>query len=340
MKKRSSNSVYNFFINKASITTFIVVCILLFLMFAFDFITLEGPVDFFIGFVRVQLVFIILVCMIRGIILLAFKLLCKIVIFSRKYFPLVYSSVPGKKALLDYFRIKETSDLSIPDESIVKNDDIVPVSGEIIAQNNAVVPECCIVTEPNSEIENIPVPKQSSSKRRKHFSKDYIEIYARTCAAQARKELKQEVFSKDYINSELHDIPVIPFESVPSSNSHDSSFDNMSGLEFENFCADILKKNHFVNVSVTQGSGDYGIDILAEKDDITYAIQCKCYSSPVGNSAVQQANTGKAFYGKDIAVVLTNNFFTEQAVQEASAVGVKLWDRSKLLEFYHNSIEN
>ncbi len=86
----------------------------------------------------------------------------------------------------------------------------------------------------------------------------------------------------------------------------------------------------FKNVEVTQGSGDHGIDILAEKDGITYAIQCKCYSSNIGNSAVQQAHTGKSLYHKDIAVVLTNRYFTPQAKQEAQALGVKLWDRDKL----------
>lgn len=108
------------------------------------------------------------------------------------------------------------------------------------------------------------------------------------------------------------------------------TFDTMSGLEFERFCADLLEKNGYYNVDVTQGSGDHGIDILAEKDDITYAIQCKCYSSNIGNAAVQQAHTGKSLYHKDIAVVLTNQYFTAQAQEEANALGVKLWDRDKL----------
>lgn len=110
------------------------------------------------------------------------------------------------------------------------------------------------------------------------------------------------------------------------------SFDIMSGLEFEHFCAEVLTANGFSNVEVTQGSGDHGIDILAEKDDITYAIQCKCYSSNIGNAAVQQAHTGKSLYHKDIAVVLTNQYFTQQAQEEANALGVKLWDRNKLEE--------
>jgi restriction system protein len=110
------------------------------------------------------------------------------------------------------------------------------------------------------------------------------------------------------------------------------SFDNMEGHDFEFFCADLLKKNGFYDVNVTQGSGDHGIDILAEKDGITYAIQCKCYSSSIGNAAVQQAHTGKSYYKRDIAVVLTNQYFTSQAIEEAKEIGVKLWDRDKLEE--------
>lgn len=112
--------------------------------------------------------------------------------------------------------------------------------------------------------------------------------------------------------------------------------DEMSGQEFEGFCAKLLEGNGFSNIEVTKGSGDHGIDILAEKDDITYAIQCKCYSSDIGNSAVQQAHTGKSIYKKDIAVVLTNRHFTTQAIEEAGVLGVKLWDRDKL----NNLIKN
>lgn len=108
------------------------------------------------------------------------------------------------------------------------------------------------------------------------------------------------------------------------------NYDSMEGHQFEYFCADVIRRNGFGNVEVTQGSGDHGIDILAEKDGIAYAIQCKCYSSNIGNAAVQQAYTGKGFYQKDIAVVLTNRYFTAQAKEEAQALGVKLWDRDKL----------
>lgn len=110
-------------------------------------------------------------------------------------------------------------------------------------------------------------------------------------------------------------------------------FDQMEGHEFEYYCADLLKKNGFVNIEVTKGSGDQGIDIIANKNDIKYGIQCKCYASDIGNKAVQEAFAGKTYYGCHIAAVLTNRYFTKSAKELAEKNGVLLWDRSKLLHF-------
>ena len=86
--------------------------------------------------------------------------------------------------------------------------------------------------------------------------------------------------------------------------------DNMNGEDFELFCQKILIANGFINVYTTKTTGDYGVDLLAEKDSVTYAIQCKCYSSSVGNKAVQEAFSGKSYYNCMVACVMTNNFFT------------------------------
>ena len=66
-------------------------------------------------------------------------------------------------------------------------------------------------------------------------------------------------------------------------------FEDVEGHEFEYFCADLLTDRGFTEVEVTKGSGDYGIDILAQKDGVTYAIQCKRYTAPVGVKAIQEA---------------------------------------------------
>lgn len=113
----------------------------------------------------------------------------------------------------------------------------------------------------------------------------------------------------------------------------DVDFDSMSGIEFEHFFANILKDNGYSNVRTTKKSGDHGIDILAQKNGCNYAIQCKCYSGKVGNKAVQEVYAGKTIYNADVGSVLTNSYFTKQAIEEASVLGIELWDRKTLLDF-------
>lgn len=104
-------------------------------------------------------------------------------------------------------------------------------------------------------------------------------------------------------------------------------WDGMEGHDFEYFCAEILKKNGFEEVVVTKASGDFGLDILAEKDGITYGIQCKSYSSAVGIKAVQEVYAGKDFYDRMVGAVMTNQYFTKPAIEAATKLKVLLWDR-------------
>lgn len=106
--------------------------------------------------------------------------------------------------------------------------------------------------------------------------------------------------------------------------------DEIEGHDFEYFCADLLKKRGFVDVTVTKGSGDYGVDVLAEKDGVTYGIQCKAYATPVGVKAVQEAYAGKEYYDRMVGAVLTNQYFTKPAVEAAKKLKILLWDRGYL----------
>ncbi|AOZ97673.1 restriction endonuclease [Butyrivibrio hungatei] len=103
--------------------------------------------------------------------------------------------------------------------------------------------------------------------------------------------------------------------------------DEMEGHDFEYYCADLLKDNGFLEVEVTKGSGDFGADILAEKDGITYAFQCKCYDKPIGVKAVQEIYAGRDYYGRMVGVVMTNQYFTQPAVELAQKLNIMLWDR-------------
>lgn len=115
------------------------------------------------------------------------------------------------------------------------------------------------------------------------------------------------------------------------------NIDNLDGVGFENWCVNVLKNNGFVNVRTTKVSGDQGVDILAEKNEIKYAIQCKCYSSDLGNSPIQEVHAGKSMYNCHVGAVMTNRHFTSGAKDLAKATGVLLWDREKLLQMMSNS---
>lgn len=109
--------------------------------------------------------------------------------------------------------------------------------------------------------------------------------------------------------------------------------DSMDGIDFEHWCARLLEANGFVDVRVTRGSGDQGVDILATKEEILYAIQCKCYSSDLGNTPIQEVCAGRTFYQCQVGAVMTNRYFTAGARKLAKANGVLLWDRDRLTEW-------
>ena len=108
--------------------------------------------------------------------------------------------------------------------------------------------------------------------------------------------------------------------------------DELEGHDFEYYCADLLRNGGYQNVRVTRASGDFGVDILAERDGITYGIQCKRYDGPVGVHAVQEAYAGRDYYGCMVGAVMTNQYFTEPAVELATKLKIMLWDRDYIGE--------
>ena len=101
------------------------------------------------------------------------------------------------------------------------------------------------------------------------------------------------------------------------------SFLPKDGHAFEQWVAGRLEM-HGWRADVTAGSGDQGIDIIARRDGRKVGIQCKRYDGPVGNKAVQEAFSGRAFYRVDIAVVITTGHYTQSAKALSRRTGVHL----------------
>lgn len=98
----------------------------------------------------------------------------------------------------------------------------------------------------------------------------------------------------------------------------------MNGHDYEYQVAKHLRGHGYTRVTVTKGSGDFGVDVIAHKGGHKYAIQCKYYSNSVGLSAVQEAVAGMAYYKCDRAMVVTNSTFTKAAYDLALANHVLL----------------
>lgn len=122
-----------------------------------------------------------------------------------------------------------------------------------------------------------------------------------------------EILCKFLFGSEIYNIPL--------------SVDNP--IDYEMMVAALLKDLGF-KVRTTKASGDQGADVLAGKNGISFAIQCKMYSKPVGNKAVQEANAGRDFYKCDYGVVVSNAGFTKSAKQAANACKIILLNERQL----------
>lgn len=116
-------------------------------------------------------------------------------------------------------------------------------------------------------------------------------------------------------------------------------YDDMTGKEFEDFCALLLSRNGYKDVKTTKGSGDYGVDIFATLENTSCAIQCKRSSKNIGNKAVQEIYSGKNYHGKVIGIIMTNQFFTKQAIDTARKHGhIYLFDRNHINELIQSAL--
>ena len=110
----------------------------------------------------------------------------------------------------------------------------------------------------------------------------------------------------------------------------------MTGEEFEVFVAGLFKQLGY-ETTLTQTSGDYGADLILERDFLKIVVQLKrLSSSPVSLKAVQEALGAKYYYNADSAWVITNSSFTKSAIELAEKSNVRLFDKNKLFTLMAN----
>lgn len=111
---------------------------------------------------------------------------------------------------------------------------------------------------------------------------------------------------------------------------------NEKGYEFETHVLNCLT-NQGIDIKQTTLSCDQGADLIAIIHQKKIVIQCKNYEEKVSNSAIQEIFAAKSYYDADIAVVVTNNYFTDSAKKLALKCGVILVSKDNIGIFLNNA---
>jgi len=106
--------------------------------------------------------------------------------------------------------------------------------------------------------------------------------------------------------------------------------DIMEGYEFEKFLM-VMYMYLGYDVKETARTGDYGADLIMTKNNELTVVQAKRYNGNVGAKAIQEIYAAKEHYKAENMVVITNSYFTKQAIIMAKELDVLLIDRDELI---------
>jgi restriction system protein len=108
--------------------------------------------------------------------------------------------------------------------------------------------------------------------------------------------------------------------------------EDLSPEAFEARVGVLLSDMGWTNVQQMGGAGDRGIDLRAERDGLTYVVQCKYYKdNKVPPDKVRDLLGTKTRQNADRAILVTTSDFTKQGREEARG-HVELWNGETLLK--------
>ena len=120
--------------------------------------------------------------------------------------------------------------------------------------------------------------------------------------------------------------------SLPSEKSvKTSNIDRMTGLEFEEFLAQLFRTGGYL-VTKTKPGHDYGADLILERFGERTVVQAKRRKQSIGVKAVQEVATAKKYYSAHKVLVVISSTFTKNAKELAKSNNVELWNRTRLMQ--------
>ncbi|GAA3873096.1 hypothetical protein GCM10022243_42790 [Saccharothrix violaceirubra] len=115
--------------------------------------------------------------------------------------------------------------------------------------------------------------------------------------------------------------------------------DGMTGPEFEQWTARLLRRSGCRDVEVVGGTGDAGADVVAwTPGGKRVVVQCKRHVRKITSPDVQRFGGVFHYHRADVALLIATTTFTEPAQRIAAGVGILLVDRTALAEWARTNV--
>ena len=124
---------------------------------------------------------------------------------------------------------------------------------------------------------------------------------------------------------------------VPEQVNHDAiNIAFLDPYEFEDLCKNLLLKEGFTNVHRKGGSGDLGVDIVADKVQGNkverWLIQCKRWINNVGATPLQRLDSERSRRGASNVECITTSDYTKDAKTISQQQNIKITDGISLIK--------
>lgn len=108
-------------------------------------------------------------------------------------------------------------------------------------------------------------------------------------------------------------------------------FDSISYEEFKKFCSDVFLAEGYRDIDMKSIDNT---ELSTIAGGYLYVVDCKQIPANklIDKEDVRDAYSKKAYYKADYAGIITNGYFSEEAVKYASILGILIWDRNYLLK--------
>ena len=95
------------------------------------------------------------------------------------------------------------------------------------------------------------------------------------------------------------------------------SLDSLTASQFEEVCVKYLEYKDFNNIILLPKSEDERVTIVAEKEEVKYAIRCIKSDTKVKEDVVLGIESGRKHYRCHVGMVITTSSFTKEAIKVA-----------------------